>query len=120
MKLLALVNAVAVALWLLLWGLADAHAANLTPRQQRARQAIIAVWPKAYERAALSVSWCESRLYVWATNGQYRGLFQVSAYWRRTVPGWGSGAYAQARHALAVFRVTGSTWAHWSCRTVLS
>jgi hypothetical protein len=66
--------------------------------------------------AAVRVARCESGLTIGATNGIYWGLFQVSDHWRRTVPGWGWNAWAQARHAYRVFRLTGSDWSHWECR----
>lgn len=65
---------------------------------------------------AVRVARCESGLTIGATNGRYWGLFQVSDHWRRTVPGWGWNAWAQARHAYRVFKLTGSNWSHWSCR----
>lgn len=65
---------------------------------------------------ALEVAYCESHWSTTARNGQYYGLFQVSGHWRRTVPGWGWSAEAQSRHAYRVFKRTGSTWAHWSCK----
>jgi hypothetical protein len=64
---------------------------------------------------ALRVAWCESRLDVWARNGQYRGLFQMGARERATY-GDGIGAWAQSRAALRYFRATGYTWRPWSCK----
>lgn len=80
-----------------------------------ARQAIRQTFGP-YADEAIRVATCESELKPWARNGQYLGLFQVSEHWRRTVPGFGSSALAQARHAYRVFRLTGSTWAHWTCK----
>jgi hypothetical protein len=76
---------------------------------------ICEVWPERLCAEALRVSWCESRWQTDARNGQYRGLFQVSAHWRAAVPGFGRSAAEQARHALRVYRRTGG-WGHWECR----
>lgn len=65
---------------------------------------------------ALRVSWCESRWQPAAKNGQYRGLFQVSAHWREAIAGWGPSAAAQAVHAFRVFQRTGRDWDAWSCQ----
>ena len=64
---------------------------------------------------ALEVSWCESRFNTDARNGQYRGLFQMGSWERRTF-GHGSTAYEQARAARRYFIRTGSDWSPWSCR----
>ena len=94
---------------------ADAHSSRVTAMQARAKPIICKVFVR-HCREALAVSWCESRHYKWAVNGQYRGLFQVSAHWRETVPGWAPGSWAQARHAHRVFKLTGSNWSPWQCR----
>ena len=73
----------------------------------------------SYCRQALRVAYCETggTYSIYARNGQYLGLFQVSAYWRRAIPGWHPhSAWGQARHAYRVFRLTGSNWSHWSCK----
>ena len=77
---------------------------------------ICEVWGDRLCGPAQRVAWCESRFNPHARNGQYWGLYQVSSHWRRTVPGWGWTLEAQARHALRVYRRTGSTWRHWRCR----
>jgi hypothetical protein len=79
-------------------------------------QQAICVTFKQYCYQALRVSWCESRWSVWARNGDYLGLFQVSSYWRRAVPGFAFNAWAQARHAYRVFVATGRNWRPWQCR----
>jgi hypothetical protein len=99
------------------WAAASAESkpSHIAVLQARAKPIICKVFgPHCAD--ALNVSWCESRHYKWAVNGQYRGLFQVSEHWRRTVPGWAPGAWAQARHAYRVFKLTGSNWSHWQCR----
>jgi hypothetical protein len=67
---------------------------------------------------ALKISWCESKWYVWAQNGQYKGLFQMGASERRLF-GHGSGAWAQAKAAKKYFIASGKDWSPWSCRWVL-
>lgn len=58
---------------------------------------------------------CESGFYVWARNGIYEGLFQVSGHWRSTVAGFAYNPWAQAAHAHRVYVMTGG-WSHWACR----
>lgn len=69
------------------------------------------------ERAgeALAVARCESRLDIRATNGQYRGLFQMGASERR-IYGHGSTALEQARAAHRYFVASGRDWSPWQCR----
>jgi hypothetical protein len=66
---------------------------------------------------AWSVARCETggTFSVWANNGQYLGLFQVSENWRRTIPGFRFNPWAQARHAHTIYVRTGG-WSHWECR----
>jgi hypothetical protein len=64
---------------------------------------------------ALRVSWCESKWYVWARNGQYRGIFQMGSSERATY-GHGSGAWAQARAAFRYFVASGKDWSPWECK----
>jgi hypothetical protein len=66
---------------------------------------------------ALRVASCETggTFNIYATNGQYWGLFQVSSHWRQVIPGFAWNARAQARHAFKVFKVTGYSWRHWTC-----
>lgn len=61
---------------------------------------------------ALAVAWCESRWYVGARNGQYRGLFQMGAYARGRY-GHGPDALTQALAAHAYFLDAG--WGPWAC-----
>lgn len=67
-----------------------------------------------YSEQALNVAWCESRLSVWAQNGQYLGLFQMGSY-ERQVFGHGTTAIAQARAAHRYFVRSGRDWSPWSC-----
>lgn len=72
--------------------------------------------PVGQSRKAVQVAWCESRFDPHATNGQYLGVFQVSSYWRSSVPGWGMSVEQQARHALRIYRRVGSRWSPtWAC-----
>lgn len=73
------------------------------------------VFGPRYGPEAVRVAWCESRLYVWAANGQYRGIFQMGHHERRLF-GHGPGAYAQARAARRYFVASGRDWSPWSCR----
>lgn len=83
-------------------------------QQARAKVAICKVFGK-YCSQALAVAWCESKWYVWAVNGQYRGIFQMGHSERRTY-GHGPGAYAQARAAWRYFAASGYDWSPWSCK----
>jgi hypothetical protein len=67
---------------------------------------------REHARQALTVAWCESRLNVWARNGQYLGLFQMGNY-ARSRYGHSWTALGQARSAHAYFRDAG--WGPWQC-----
>ncbi len=100
--------------------LATTQPAHAAPRRgtpaYRAAVVCIVFGPK-HCSAAVQVARCESGFNTAARNGQYRGLFQVSAAWRRRFSRlWGSGAWAQARHARAVFVSGGYSWHPWECR----
>lgn len=73
------------------------------------------VFGRAHCKAALAVSWCESRWNPDARNGQYLGTFQMGA-WERRHFGHGPDAYSQARAAYRYFVRTGRDWSPWSCR----
>ena len=93
---------------------ADAHA---SPRQ--VKHLIREVFPHRYEQA-WSVAWCESRFNTMATNGQYKGVFQLSRSWRLYFRrlwhvhdvAYSAGQNVRAAHA--IYRAQG--WAPWSCR----
>jgi len=70
-----------------------------------------------YASEAIAVSSCETggTFDVWASNGQYLGLFQMGSSERRTY-GHGSTALAQARAAWRYFVASGRDWSPWSCR----
>jgi hypothetical protein len=58
------------------------------------------------------VAWCESRMNVYARNGDYLGLFQFGSF-ARAHYGFAWNASTQARAAYRYFRDAG--WAPWSC-----
>lgn len=68
-----------------------------------------------YAGQALAVAWCESRLYVYARNGQYFGLFQMGSY-ARSRYGHSWTALGQARSAYRYFVDSGRDWSPWQCR----
>lgn len=65
--------------------------------------------------AARAVAWCESRYYTGASNGQYRGLFQMGSG-ERARYGHGSSAYEQALAAKRYFDASGQDWSPWECK----
>lgn len=83
-------------------------------QQARAKFIICKVFG-SYCQEALRVSWCESKWYVWAGNGQYLGLFQMGSSERR-IYGHGPGAWKQARSAKRYFVASGKDWSPWSCK----
>jgi hypothetical protein len=64
---------------------------------------------------AVAVARCESRLQIWARNGQYLGLFQMGTS-ERLLFGHGESAEEQARAALRYFVASGRDWSPWSCK----
>jgi hypothetical protein len=92
----------------------SAQSDRISSQQARAKPIICKVFGSRCEEA-LAVSWCESKWYVWAGNGQYLGLFQMGSWERRTY-GHGSGAWAQARAALRYFNASGRDWSPWACK----
>lgn len=106
-NLLAIIVFVIVFFWAA--GSAESHGSRPVPL------AICDVFGVRHCAAALEVSWCESRFNTDARNGQYRGLFQMGSWERRTF-GHGHSAEAQARAAERYFIRTGRDWSPWSCR----
>ena len=92
----------------------NSNAGRIENQQARAKVIICKVF-KEHCREALAVSWCESKWYVWAGNGQYLGLFQMGNY-ARSKYGHGSGAWKQARAAYRYFVDSGKDWSPWSCK----
>jgi hypothetical protein len=70
-----------------------------------------------YGWQAVSVADCETggTFDVNATNGQYRGLFQMGSYARARY-GHSSTAVGQARAAYRYFVDSGRDWSPWECR----
>lgn len=68
-----------------------------------------------YGSEAVSVAYCESRLSVFARNGQYLGLFQMGDY-ARSRYGHGWDAWTQSRAAYRYFVDAGKDWSPWQCR----
>lgn len=68
-----------------------------------------------YGDQAVRVAYCESRLSIWARNGQYLGMFQHGAYARSRF-GFAWNAWVQARAAYAYFKASGYSWAPWTCK----
>lgn len=72
-----------------------------------------------YAGQAMHVVRCETggTYSVWASNGQYQGLFQMGNWERRTY-GHGSTALAQAKAAYRYFVASGRDWSPWDpkCR----
>lgn len=87
---------------------------RISEHQARAKVAICKTFGE-YCQEALSVSWCESKWYVWARNGQYLGIFQMGSS-ERAKYGHGNGAWAQARAARRYFVASGRDWSPWSCK----
>lgn len=79
------------------------------------RQAICRVFESRYCGEALRVARCESRLRTDASNGQYRGLFQMGSSERRRF-GHGPTAIEQSRAAHRYFVLTGRDWSPWTCK----
>lgn len=99
---------------------APAQAASPPPPPNPIAHLIHYVW-KADAPAAKRVAWCESRWNRRATNGQYKGIFQLSLgirHWARNRhPHWHDVAYTpweNIRAARMWFNRYG--WAPWSCR----
>lgn len=68
-----------------------------------------------YASQALRVAWCESRYSIYATNGQYLGLFQMGSFARARY-GHAWNAWAQAISAYRYFVDSGKDWSPWACK----
>lgn len=73
--------------------------------------------PCEYGRQATDVSWGETggTFTIWASNGQYLGLFQMGSHERATY-GHGNNAWAQSAAAYRYFAASGFDWSPWSCK----
>lgn len=79
-------------------------------------QIISMTFGKRKAKAAIEVSWCESKFYVFAGGrGAYQGPYQVSGLWRRKYARyWGSSMWERVKHAQVVQRNHG--WGPWECK----
>ena len=68
-----------------------------------------------YAGQAITVSWCESRHWPGASNGQYLGLFQMGSS-ERAIYGHSSTSYGQALAAWRYFVASGYDWSPWACK----
>src|SRR5262245_35157929 len=70
-----------------------------------------------YADQAVAVSRCETggTFSLYASNGQYLGLFQMGSS-ERARYGHGWNAWAQARAAYRYFVASGRDWSPWSCK----
>lgn len=84
-------------------------------RPARSTQSIIAYVFGPYASQALRVASCESGFSIWATNGQYLGLFQMGDY-ARSRYGHANNAWAQAISAYRYFVDSGKDWSPWGCK----
>jgi len=110
--------------------LSDRAAAHYVPGPHNAVHAIEDAFPRAYERQAMDVAFCEGGERAWlvtrrpweATNGQYKSIFQMGESERRTYgtsdrpPYHGNNVWAHARAAFRYFRASGYDWSPWSCK----
>lgn len=94
--------------------------ATLTHKQREAKRIIRQEFPVHY-KAAQRVAYCESRYHRTARNGQYVGLFQLSAAWRHYFHKYGMWQVGinpreNARAAHLIFRGNNHSWyGQWSC-----
>lgn len=97
--------------------------AGVRPKIQTVKYAINLNWcgkikKSCYAgRQAFAVASCETggTFDIWASNGQYKGLFQMGASERRKY-GHGWNAWVQARAAHKYYVESGRDWSPWSCR----
>ncbi len=94
-----------------------ATAKKIPPRKTLARRAWIVchVFKGVPCRSALNVAWCESGLDPKASNGQYRGIFQMGKSERLRF-GHSHTAWGQARYAYSYYRL--SKWGPWECKPI--
>lgn len=97
---------------------APVQALTLTPNQREVKHLIREVFPRRY-RQAQRVAYCESRYDRHAVNGEYRGVFQLSASWRgyfRALhPSWHDVAYTAAENVRAAHAIfLGAAHRSWS------
>jgi hypothetical protein len=74
--------------------------------------AITCTFPSWAQSKARRVSWCESRWRTWASNGQYKGAWQMGLRERKTY-GHGPDPLGQTQAAYRYWSVAG--WGPWEC-----
>lgn len=84
---------------------------RLEPMEYTVPQIICSVFGDACAKA-LAVANCESHFYTGASNGQYKGIFQMGEHERARF-GDGADAWSQARAAYRYYQLSG--WAPWAC-----
>lgn len=79
-------------------------------------RAIHAVFGR-YGDEAVAVARCETggTFSVWASNGQFKGIFQLGE-WERATYGHGDTPLEQARAAYRYFAASGYDWSPWTCQ----
>lgn len=109
----------AVALLVLVASLAFLTDAQAASTYERRLAVMRQVWGSTY-REALTVAVCESRLNPRASNGQFKGVFQMG---RRERARWGHGpgVSQQARAAKRYYTYAksigwGNGWGPWECK----
>lgn len=91
--------------------LALSRLASLYP-EAYAEKVIREVWVEDPEKA-ISVARCESHFHTWATNGQYRGIFQMGTSERAKYGGSSSDVREQVEAAHRYYLAAG--WRPWAC-----
>lgn len=99
-------------------GAEPAHASKRPVTTEYRKQVICQVFGRRHCADAIKVAWCESRLNTYASNGQFKGAFQMGRRERATY-GHGAGMWRQARAARRYFIASGRDWSPWTCRRVL-
>ncbi len=94
-----------------------AQAANSTkPNKHHYSVAqIICITFGPYCRQAQRVAYCESTYNIYATNGQYLGLFQMGSFARARY-GHSWSAWGQSKAAYRYFIDSGKDWSPWQCK----
>jgi len=91
--------------------------ASETKQEQVVKQTIYKVFGKKHGADAVRVAHCESRFKTWARNGQYRGIFQMGSWERRTYSrGKYTTVYQQVKAAHRYFTAVGYSWRPWECK----
>ena len=111
-----MLKAMIVAALVLLLAAPTASSSPSLERDQVIAKRVICKVFGPYCAQALRVSWCESRYWVWAKNGQYHGLFQMGSSERRMFGHSYNNAWVQARAAHRYFVASGRDWSPWSCK----